>query len=228
MCVELKYSIYLCHQDTLHIESVCGVGASVGLLQLIPHFQPALGIVQHLLFVMQFKFQSLIGKLRLKLLQTVEKSSQYRGSPSEEEPLIPVMGGTAQLPTPRYSQEPGQTYISTVSYQRPLFWQMLMFAWSEHFLMNSLGSVHSVNALCTFQQKHKLKPFDVCLGNMGLWEAQTTSHKTTQTHAGFRRTNALCGTCRNAPLKEKDLRNKVKVQLLVYKNITTTNCPQRD
>lgn len=42
-----------------------------------------------------------------------------------------------------------------------------MFAWSEHFLMNSLGSVHSVNA----QQKHKLKPFDVCLGNMGLWEA---------------------------------------------------------
>lgn len=53
----------------MHIEPVCGEGESVGLLQLIPHSQPALGIVQHLRFV---KFEGLMEKSRPELLQTAE------------------------------------------------------------------------------------------------------------------------------------------------------------
>lgn len=77
-----------------------------------------------------------MGKSRPKLLQTAQESARYQltGGGQRGGTSTPVAGGAARhAPYCTYTDVfpgVGQTYISTVSYQRPLFWQSLMFAWN--------------------------------------------------------------------------------------------------
>lgn len=52
---------------------MCAEGDDAGLLQLIPHLKPALGIVRRLIFVMQLQVKTLIRKSTSNLLQRVQE-----------------------------------------------------------------------------------------------------------------------------------------------------------